>query len=283
MPGEYLTLQEAADELDVHYMTVYRYVRLGQLPAHKAGSSWRVAHADLRWFQQEKASDSSHAVSRGNVDWSSRLEARLVDGDQTGAWRVVEAALSSGMEPLGVYTTMMVPALGSIGHKWASGEVSVAEEHVASVVAGRLIGRLGPRFTRRGRTRGRAVVVAPSGERHALGPAMVSDALRATGFAVVDLGVDTPVDSFRSVIASTTGIKGVAIGAATSGSLGGAAEMADVAREVLGGDVPVVVGGGGVVDDAHARRLGGDATAQVGDVAAVIGGGPHRPGGVVGY
>ncbi|MCU1344909.1 MAG: hypothetical protein JWL70_1175, partial [Acidimicrobiia bacterium] len=30
-----LTLHEAADALGVHYMTVYRYVRLGLLPARK--------------------------------------------------------------------------------------------------------------------------------------------------------------------------------------------------------------------------------------------------------
>ena len=32
-----LTLHQVAEILGVHYMTVYRYVRLGQLPAFKAG------------------------------------------------------------------------------------------------------------------------------------------------------------------------------------------------------------------------------------------------------
>ena len=36
-----LTLQEAADELGVHYMTAYRYVRLGQLQAHKVAEIQR--------------------------------------------------------------------------------------------------------------------------------------------------------------------------------------------------------------------------------------------------
>jgi excisionase family DNA binding protein len=37
-----LTLHEAADLLGVHYMTAYRYVRLGLLHASKAGVSWRA-------------------------------------------------------------------------------------------------------------------------------------------------------------------------------------------------------------------------------------------------
>ena len=37
--GDDLTLHEAADVLGVHYMTAYRYVRLGLLPAAKAGGT----------------------------------------------------------------------------------------------------------------------------------------------------------------------------------------------------------------------------------------------------
>ena len=37
-----LTLQEAADELGVHYMTAYRYVRLGVMEASKSGGVWQV-------------------------------------------------------------------------------------------------------------------------------------------------------------------------------------------------------------------------------------------------
>ena len=37
MTEQTLTLAEAANHLGVHYMTAYRYVRTGQLPARKAG------------------------------------------------------------------------------------------------------------------------------------------------------------------------------------------------------------------------------------------------------
>ena len=41
------TLHEAAERLGVHYMTVYRRVRLGVLPARKVDGSWWVDPADL--------------------------------------------------------------------------------------------------------------------------------------------------------------------------------------------------------------------------------------------
>ena len=45
--GRDLTLQQAADELGVHYMTAYRYVRTGRLPARRVASGWRIAPSDL--------------------------------------------------------------------------------------------------------------------------------------------------------------------------------------------------------------------------------------------
>ena len=42
-----LSLQEAADRLEVHYMTAYRYVRTGRLRAVQIGSQWWVDPQDL--------------------------------------------------------------------------------------------------------------------------------------------------------------------------------------------------------------------------------------------
>ena len=69
-----LTLHEAAALLGVHYMTAYRYVRLGLLPAAKSGGSWRVTAADLEQFQQAAdlyeevlAIDASQKVAANNL------------------------------------------------------------------------------------------------------------------------------------------------------------------------------------------------------------------------
>ena len=53
---------EAADLLGVHYMTIYRRVRLGILPARKIGGTWMVDPADL--VQATNASDRGAAARR---------------------------------------------------------------------------------------------------------------------------------------------------------------------------------------------------------------------------
>lgn len=268
--SDFLTLHEAADRLGVHYMTAYRYVRLGQLPAHKEGGTWRVGIGDLDLFQRRNGSDSSDSLSRKGAPWPERLENRLLEGDQSGAWKVIEGALAAGTDPLGVYCDVIVPALVSIGNRWESGEIGVAEEHQAAAMVGRLIGRLGPRFTRRGRRRGTVVVAGPSGERHSLGLAMVGDALRQGGYAVVDLGVDLPVADFERALAARQHMNAVCIGVLNPDALDECREMVAAARRQLDRSAPVILGGGAIEGDDHARRLGADRSANLRTVVEAV-------------
>jgi excisionase family DNA binding protein len=268
--SDILTLREAADQLGVHYMTVYRYVRLGLLPAHKEGRTWRIASRDLDIFQQEKASGSSHPESRRTTPWFVRLENRLLAGDATGAWKVIEASLSSGFTPVEVYTDLFVPALHSVGDRWASEEIGVEDEHMVSNISIGLVGRLSPHFSRPGRRRGTVVVSAPPGESHGLGLAMASDVLRGAGYTVVDLGVNTPVEALERVVVRSDRIRAVCIGVTMADYVDEARNMVRAARRHLGRTRPVIVGGAALRDVAHARRLGADQLADLSSVAAAV-------------
>ena len=195
MIADPLTLHEAAAVLGVHYMTAYRYVRLGLLPASKVGGTWQVAQADLDAYRSDVVPVPTGG-GRRRAPWAARLESRLVAGDATGAWGVVEAALAAGAELDEVYLDMITPAMQSIGARWAAGELDVSIEHRATGIAFRLIGRLGPRFARRGRSRGLVLLGSPEGERHSLPIALLADLLRGQGWEVSDMGSDMPLDSF---------------------------------------------------------------------------------------
>lgn len=47
---EILTVEQAADYLQVHKMTVYRYIREGMLPAAKLGKMYRLFRRDVEAF-----------------------------------------------------------------------------------------------------------------------------------------------------------------------------------------------------------------------------------------
>lgn len=266
--GSTVGLREAAEQLGVHYMTAYRYVRSGRLPAKKLGAEWHVDPVDLQQLMATPARPPRSRSATPRRVHRERLERRLVVGDEQGAWSVVEAALASGAEPAEILTELLSPALRSIGQRWADGELTIADEHRASAVSQRLIARMGPRFSRPGRRRGTVVLGSVSGDRHSLPTAILSDLLRGVGLEVIDLGADCPAESFVDAVRGTGGTCGIGICVTAPEAVGQVPAVVDGIRDA-GIDCPVVVGGGAVPDHDLATSLGADLWA--GPVDEVIG------------
>jgi MerR family transcriptional regulator, light-induced transcriptional regulator len=89
------------------------------------------------------------------------------------------------------------PLLETIGERWQSGELTVAEEHLVTEAVRSRLGHL--LADAGGGVRGSAVLACPQGERHELGLMMLAIALRRDGWKVVYLGADTPVDDAVAV------------------------------------------------------------------------------------
>ena len=256
-----VTLQEAAEALGVHYMTAYRYVRLGLLTATKAGGIWQVDTDDLAEFKT--GGPSSPQPARGSqrrAPWSDRLEARLMAGDSHGAWGVIEAAMTAGVELDRVYGDVLSPALASIGQRWERNELDISVEHRASGIAMRIIGRLGPRFVSRGRTRGVVIVGSPAGERHSLPLAMLADLIRLQRWDVSDLGADVPTESFVHAASDAPDLVAVGVSVTSPASMEAARLTCTALRTALP-HLLIVAGGGAVRDEEHARQLGATAYA----------------------
>lgn len=263
MTSAELTLHQVADELDVHYMTVYRYVRLGYLPAHKEGGSWRVSRADLNAFRAQPRAEPGRGGS--DTAWDERLLQRLLAADQAGSWKVIEAAQASGMELRNVYLDMVIPAMRSVGEKWIEGEISVAGEHAASQVMNRVVSRLSAQIARRGVSKGTVVLGTSATELHVLPLMIAADMIRLEGFEVLDLGANLPPDSFAEVVATQQRL--VAVGISVT-----APDQAEAVRDTIAKlrakiDVPIFVGGSAVDGLEHAKLLGADfGGPAVGDV-----------------
>ena len=264
-----LTLQEAADELGVHYMTAYHYVRVGRLPADRSKGRWWVARDDLNVLV--RPSVGAKRGHRGSPDWTShrrRLRARLLTGDSAGAWSVVEDALRGGAQPAAIYVELVGPVLREIGTQWERAHVTVADEHRATAAARRVVGRLGPMFNRRGRTRGAVLIGGAAGDAHELPAAMLSDVVRGAGFAVVDLGANAPIESFVET-AQRVSCVAICISAATDG---GRATAVKTMRALRAEEInaPTLLGGPSIGAPA-ASKAGADGWAAdaIGAVAEI--------------
>lgn len=265
---ERISLDEAAERLGVHYMTAYRYVRLGRLPAAKVGGQWQVPVSGVEALLKG-AEDGESAARRGRPRVAvhrERLLDRLLANDEQGAWTVVENARVAGLAPVDVHLELLGPALRTIGERWEAGELGVGDEHRATAVAIRVVGRLGPEFVRRGRRRGTVIVGAAPGDPHALPAAMLADVLRGAQYSVLDLGGATPVESFVDAVRATDDLVAVCVSFSVSDRDDVIEAVVGAVREVT--DAPVFVGGPACNGERHAAALGADGTAA--DAGAAV-------------
>jgi excisionase family DNA binding protein len=179
-----LNLKQVARELGVHYMTAYRYVRQGQLPAWRAGSVWMVERGDLDDF---RAAGAPAPTARGEAPHVERLARHLAAGDEVAAWTVVRQALAGGLDLADAHLDLLLGARRE-AHAEAAGFGGALVEPVVV----RLVGRLGPAAARPGRARGVVAVVDPLGRRRDPAGAIVANLLRHRGWRVLEVLGDAP-------------------------------------------------------------------------------------------
>ena len=262
MDANVLTLDEVKDVLGVSYMTAYRYVKSRRLEGYQVGGVWHVTREALQQFQEEKnrpkKSIEAFGDSRRTTNYVRELERCFTAGDSSGAWEVLKRAIDSGADVERVYLEILSPTLADIGARWAAGEIDIAVEHQASAITARLIGQLSPRCFKRGRHRGQILIGGSTGERHVLALAMLGDLLRLQGWEVLDLGGDTPAESFVYAAGKMPDLVAVGVSVTSEESEASATATVAALRAAIGPHVPVVLGGGGIRDEKHAHDMGAD-------------------------
>ena len=118
----------------------------------------------------------------------------LLAGDARTAERAVREAMEGGLTAAEIDVELIAPALLLVGEQWATGAITVADEHIASEIALRVLAlqREAGRLPRR-RRRHRVLLLAPQGERHVIGLSMACDLLLGAGYDTRMLGADVPL------------------------------------------------------------------------------------------
>ena len=161
--------------------------------------------------------------------------------DATGLRRVLNrAAIELGPERF--CERVLDPFCRAIGERWASGEVSVAHEHLASVAVRNALGGMldvlledvdGPV----------ALATTPAGERHELGAMMAAAAAAGSGWRVHYLGPDLPAADIAEA-ARHLGADVVLVSIVAEHGRDVEQELRAM-REALGEPVTILAGGAG--------------------------------------
>src|SRR5512144_1407135 len=178
---------------------------------------------------------------------AERLRLALEGFDEAEANAILDEALAS-LTVEAVADHIVLPAMRSIGERWASGESTVAQEHFATVV-------LRSRMLSIGRNWGagsgpRALLACPPGEDHDLGLVVFGVVLRGRGWRITYLGPDTPIETIGETAAELRP-EAIVIAALDPEPF----ERAARRLSKLAGESQLLIGGAGA-GPALAKRLG---------------------------
>ena len=120
----------------------------------------------------------------------------LLAGDEVAAEIAIREALDADLTTAQIDDEIIAPALWLVGELWERGDISVADEHLATEISIRVLAL--QREARRvveSRAAHRIMLAAPVGELHIVALRMVDNLLREAGYDVVMLGADVPGDA----------------------------------------------------------------------------------------
>jgi len=122
--------------------------------------------------------------------------AALLRGDEVAAELVIREALEARLSTAEIDDEIIAPALWFVGELWERGEISVADEHIATEISIRVLA-LEREAQRVATARGglSVMLAAPEGEQHVVALKMTGSLLRDAGYGVVMVGADVPADA----------------------------------------------------------------------------------------
>lgn len=217
---------------------------------HSIGSIARLPPDELQALLSADAHGGSDAPATpaAHPALASAVDAMVaMDGP---ALRRVLMRAGVELEPAQLFDRVLDPFCRIIGERWATGEVTVAQEHLASVAVRNALGGMlelladaeGPRI----------LATTPAGERHELGALMAGIAASSAGWRVCYLGPDLPAADIAAA-ARHLGTEVVLISIVAEHGRELQRELLEV-RRALGDDATIIAGGSGTSYVARTLR-----------------------------
>jgi 5-methyltetrahydrofolate--homocysteine methyltransferase len=181
------------------------------------------------------------------------------DEPQKRVMECIEKNLAEGEEPLAIIQKGLIPSLDLIGDQFSKGTLYIPELIFSGKIMKECLEWLKSKFSFGGQPNlGTIVLGTVKGDMHDIGKNLVGMVAEASGFKVVDIGVDVPAENFLDAVKyhhpNVVGLSALL----TTTML----EMKKTVGLIRGSDLrdqPKIIVGGAPVTERFARQIGADA------------------------
>lgn len=215
-----LSTNEVSKMLKVNESTVKRWTDKGSLRCLKTpGGHRKYKMKDVVEFMDTFAYDvtdllvpAKENLSKVNVSTDYAILTKdfktladlfyntMIEGDREHTFQFLNLLSVNRIGQIDLFDRIVVPAFQTIGMKWASGEMGIEQEHLASNTAMHAILRLQDVVPKKPNHGGIALCGCLEGEYHEIGITCVNNILEANGWTTYYLGANLPVESFIDAV-----------------------------------------------------------------------------------
>lgn len=193
------------------------------------------------------------------------LRDAIVNRNINGAVEGSKAALASGISAFDAINSGLAVGMTIVGEKFEAAEIYLPQIMMSAKAMNAAMEILTPELAKEktGEGVGVAITFVQEGDIHDIGHRLVSTMLGASGFKIVDLGVDVKNEVILEEIKKHKGEKIILVGSAlmTTSMLGQKDTIAMLKEEKMRDSVKVMFGGA-PVNKQWIKDIGADATAE---------------------
>ena len=129
------------------------------------------------------------------------LQQAIENGETQVAMNKTKEALNQGLRTDKIIQTAINPAFKDLGQKMFDGEIYVTDVLMASRAAHAALYVMEPIISRStGTSKGLVAIGTVAGDLHDIGKNLVIMMLQGSGYTVIDLGIDVPVETFVEAV-----------------------------------------------------------------------------------
>lgn len=183
----------------------------------------------------------------------------LISGDKSHLVELTKQALSQGIKPEKILYEGLVPGMDVVGEKFKNDEFYIPEVILRAIIFKDNVNILRPLLMDKNiKTMGKVLIGTVQGDLHDVGKNLVSLMLEASGYQVIDLGVDIAIQTFVEK-AKEHNVNIVGLSALLTTTMPNMKKVIQALQEEgLRGKVKVIIGGA-PVSQSFADQVGADA------------------------